>query len=161
MECKQCGTHTNNPSFCSRSCAATYNNKLFPKRVPESICQMCGKSITRKRTYCRLCWQKIQDQRSILKWEKCTLKEMKGVGNANAGSRYPYIRALARKKYLLSDKPKHCIICGYDKHFDVAHVKAVNSFSLDATISEINDLSNLVALCKNHHWELDHGYLKL
>lgn len=30
-----------------------------------------------------------------------------------------------------------------------------------ATISDVNDPSNLVALCKNHHWEFDNGHLSL
>jgi predicted restriction endonuclease len=28
-------------------------------------------------------------------------------------------------------------------------------------LSEVNDLSNLVYLCPNHHWELDNGIIKL
>jgi len=33
MECLNCKKETNNPKFCSRSCSATRNNSLHPKRV--------------------------------------------------------------------------------------------------------------------------------
>jgi predicted restriction endonuclease len=44
---------------------------------------------------------------------------------------------------------------------DIAHRKPVSKFSDDTRVSEINDISNLAALCKNHHWEFDHGTLEL
>jgi predicted restriction endonuclease len=54
-----------------------------------------------------------------------------------------------------------CSICRYDKYTEVCHIKAVSSFSDNATILEINNISNLISLCPNHHWEYDHGILKL
>lgn len=59
-----------------------------------------------------------------------------------------------------TDNPK-CIVCGYDKHVEVAHIKAVSEFSDDALISEINDTTNLVGLCPNHHWEYDNELLNI
>jgi hypothetical protein len=163
MKCyrSECNNETSNPKFCSRSCAATYNNTAFPKRKVESACSLCGKPCTTTRTYCKSCWKEVLANRSIEMWENCTLKDMKGVGNANAGGRYPYIRTLARRKYLQSDRPKACVVCGYSLHFDVAHVKDVQSFCETTAISEINNLNNLKALCKNHHWEFDHGLLSI
>ena len=67
----------------------------------------------------------------------------------------------ARRVYQNSDKPKQCIICGYDKHYEVAHIKAVADFSDDTLVSEINSKNNLIALCPNHHWEYDNGLLDL
>ena len=57
--------------------------------------------------------------------------------------------------YQNSNKPKQCICCNYDKHYEVAHIKAVSDFNDDTLISEINDIDNLIALCPNHHWEYD------
>lgn len=71
------------------------------------------------------------------------------------------IQKNARKNYNESDKPKQCIICGYDKHYEVAHIKAVSEFGDNALISEINDIENLVALCPNHHWEYDNNELDI
>lgn len=54
-----------------------------------------------------------------------------------------------------------CAVCGYDKHVDIAHIKAVSEFDDNATIEEINNPNNLIGLCPNHHWEYDHGLLNL
>lgn len=151
MNCLYCGKVTSNPKFCSRSCAASYNNKKYPKRKPEGSCAVCGEAINSSRKYCKNCRPSIF---------KNTIRDLKSSGNAVTSS-YTYIRTQARKRYLASDKPKQCLVCGYDLHFDVCHIKPISSFVLDTHISEVNDLSNLVALCKNHHWELDNGYLKL
>jgi len=69
------------------------------------------------------------------------------------------IRKLADAEFKRSNKPQECAICGYNKHIEIAHIKAVSEFPNDALISEINDISNLVALCPNHHWEFDNGLL--
>ena len=66
-----------------------------------------------------------------------------------------YIQKYARIIYQNSNKPKQCICCNYDKHYEVAHIKAVSDFNDDTLISEINDIDNLIALCPNHHWEYD------
>lgn len=41
MICENCGTDTNNPKFCSRSCAAKYNNVMYPKRKSQKRCIVC------------------------------------------------------------------------------------------------------------------------
>lgn len=73
----------------------------------------------------------------------------------------PTIQKAARKNYKFSDKPKKCCICGYDKHYEVAHIKAVSSFDDNALIDTINNIDNLIALCPNHHWEYDNGLLNI
>lgn len=65
------------------------------------------------------------------------------------------IRRHAVKTYELSDKKKACNICGYDKHYEIAHIQAVSDFSDDAKIEDINSIDNLIALCPNCHWEFD------
>ena len=67
----------------------------------------------------------------------------------------------ARDTYIASDRPKHCLICGYNRHVDIAHLKAVSSFPDTAFIGEINDINNLMALCPNHHWEFDNDLLEI
>lgn len=71
------------------------------------------------------------------------------------------IRKLAEAAYKNSNKPCECYICKYNKHIEIAHIKAVSEFDNSATIAEINSIDNLVALCPNHHWEYDHGMIKL
>ena len=71
------------------------------------------------------------------------------------------IQKNARKTYFENTKEPKCAICGYLKHVEVAHIKAVSEFDNNATIKEINSLSNLIGLCPNHHWEYDNGMLKI
>ena len=52
-----------------------------------------------------------------------------------------------------------CWLCGYDKHIEIAHIKAVADFDDSSLVSEINDIHNLIPLCPNHHWEFDHNCL--
>ena len=155
--CKECDCKTSNPKFCGRSCAVTYNNRKYPKRQPEGNCKACQKPNSSDRTYCKPCWESI----GYIDWTKVTLAEIKEGGNANYRGRYPYLRTMTRKDYLRSDRPKECWVCGYDKHFEVCHIKDIKDFLDTAFVSEISDPSNTVALCRNHHWEFDNGLLEL
>lgn len=71
------------------------------------------------------------------------------------------IRKAAEKTFKNAHLELKCAICGYDKHIEIAHIKAVSDFDDDVTIEEINSLDNLIALCPNHHWEYDHKILTL
>lgn len=72
-----------------------------------------------------------------------------------------HINEKARHKYWRAGKMTVCSRCSYTNHVEVAHIRGIADFSDETPIREINDLSNLLALCRNHHWELDHGLLKL
>ena len=152
IKCLKCGTLTTNEKFCSKSCANSYNNVLFPKRQKaQRFCKKCNTKITDRHTVCIECNSSIQD------WSKINYGEIKALRSYQKHSR---IRNLARNNYLRSAKPKECI-CGYNKHVEICHIKPINSFTDDTPVSTINSLNNLVALCPNCHWELDHGLLKL
>lgn len=71
------------------------------------------------------------------------------------------VRKLAEKIYKESNKEMKCIVCGYNKHVEIAHIKAVSDFDDNSRISSINALENLIALCPNHHWEFDNNLIKL
>ena len=36
-----------------------------------------------------------------------------------------------------------------------------HGFDKDTTLNEINDINNLMALCRNCHWEFDNGLISL
>lgn len=115
--------------FCNHSCAAKLNNKSKKKiRV------------------------KLPSKRKLIDLETKSsfYSKRKNWQSANSS-----IRNHARKVYFNSACPKECKECGYDKHFEVCHIKQVKDFSNEATILEINDITNLVALCPTHHWEFD------
>lgn len=65
------------------------------------------------------------------------------------------IREHSNRLYLRSDKYKKCYCCDYDKHIEICHIKAVSEFGNNSLLGEINNLNNLIALCPNHHKELD------
>jgi HNH endonuclease len=142
----------NGRGFCSRSCSAIFNNKAFIKRLSGARCA-CGKKIHPQSTYCQECYN--------LK----VMLDFKTLNEATAGrsgaAKYINIRKAARRIYLASQKPKCCFLCKYRNHFEVCHIKAISEFEKTALISEVNSLNNLIALCPNHHWELDHGLLKV
>jgi HNH endonuclease len=151
----ECGVPTYT-KFCSRSCAASVNNSKFPKRTKtEKVCVICfGPSDRGKR--CAPCRDKASED-----YLNTTKAMLRGDGNMNFNSRLPHIRSHAKSAYLKSDRPLVCNVCGYDIHVEIAHIKAIKDFSEESTIREINDASNLVALCRNHHWEFDNGHLTL
>lgn len=152
MQCRNCNIDTNNPSFCSRSCAQTFNNQRNPKRKLTKECSVCSKKIFSNKKFCSDCSEYGKAHNRTLGYYK--------EGNANNFGA-PYVRALSRKEYINSGRPLSCYVCGYDYHVDVCHIRDIKDFPLDTLLSEINHIDNLVALCKNHHYEFDHGHLSL
>lgn len=143
--CKHCGklieipfkgkpSETKIKLFCDRSCAVSYNNKKEPKK----------KKIIKEKE------EKVFLADSYTKKE--IFEKYKNWQSARSS-----IRKRAQQTYEISNKPKHCIKCGYNKYYEVCHIKSVSSFSDDTLISEINDINNLIALCPNCHWEFDNG----
>jgi 5-methylcytosine-specific restriction endonuclease McrA len=143
--------------FCSSSCAAKYNNVRFPKRsVPKHYC-VCGKEINKRTKQCAGCRNKQRVEKTLM----YTIGQLKSLYKENFAGVAAKMRGYSKYKYLKSGKPLVCFNCGYSKHVEVCHIKAVASFSDSATMEEVNNLDNLVALCPNCHWEFDHGLLFL
>jgi predicted restriction endonuclease len=89
-------------------------------------------------------------------WNKRTIKDARSLVAFHAR-----IRQMARRLFDRSGKPKRCAVCGYDKHVEICHIKGIQDFDENDTISAVNNMNNLIALCANCHWELDNGLLKL
>ena len=74
----------------------------------------------------------------------------------------PYrLETETQQDYRLRQKTKQikeCQFCGYSKRVEVCHIKPISSFDKDTPIDTINDMSNLLILCPNCHWELDNKY---
>jgi len=142
--------------FCSRSCAATYNNIKFPKRKgkkysPPKFCD-CGKELAnRKWKFCDKCRDKGKSQKFGKYIKDITLDTF--LARKNDASRFATIRKNA-KTISKNWEPK-CSNCDYDKHVETCHIKAISEFSPDSTIGEINHPDNLILLCPNCHWEFD------
>lgn len=130
--------------FCNRSHAAKFNNK--------------GRSRKKVKT----------ERSSISIFNPIRFNHLLGVTKSNLFARYPawqtarsMIAKHARYLFFKFKDEKCCFVCGYSNHIDVCHIVPVNQFRDNAFIFEINHLDNLVGLCPNHHWELDHGLLKI
>lgn len=159
QHCRHCGSvlvlkkwHTD---FCNRKCAAVHNNK---KRIRKPwgrgrCCKKCGGAVEKWKTLCNSVECRIRV--TLLSGTKGALFEA-----CKWQSAHSYIRNNSRSVYASSDRPKACVVCGYNYHYDVCHIRPVSDFDDGAMISEINSINNLVALCPNHHWELDHGRLE-
>lgn len=52
--CPECKSilPTQSNKFCNSSCAAKFNNKKYPKRIPEKACRVCQTPITADKTWC-------------------------------------------------------------------------------------------------------------
>lgn len=139
--------------FCSRSCAIIYSNRKTPRRIKKQyLCMICGVEIPSRRKLCD------QHSPTIVNWNERTIIEVQQQSKYQPNAQ---IRDLARRLYVKSDLPKKCAYCGYNRHYDVCHIKPISSFSKNTPVSTVNELSNLIALCKNHHWELDNGFLDI
>lgn len=143
--------------FCSLSCAGTYNNRVrFPDRI--TVCAHCSENPRDKKSkYCITCRETKAYSVSRFTAYDSTLAELKE--KYSTLQYHAKIRGYARSVYFSRQKVKSCLICGYSKHVDVCHVRDIKDFSLDAKLSEVNHPDNLVALCKNHHWEFDNKQL--
>ncbi len=154
MECLNCQATTKNPRFCSKSCAAKYNNVKFPKRKVEGNCKNCNLAIKANNIYCPPCRKVFLDNPDI------TLGEMVYTKHLRSAS-FALVRNRAKTSVKNLENFKKCYNCGYDKHVEICHIKSIASYDYSSLISVINDISNLVALCPNCHWELDHNNLQL
>lgn len=78
--------------------------------------------------------------------------------NLHKSSAFSLVRSRARALY--KDKILNgCQICGYKVHVEVCHIKPISEFSLETRLSEINQESNILILCPNHHWEFDNNII--
>ena len=156
-QCKRCGKDTSNPKFCSSSCAASYNNQfninnIKNRKKKTKQCKNCSEKIYSRLTYCPKCYSE---------WNKShrgdiTLQEaVDSYARHHKSSAFALVRTRARmiaKKLGLDT----CVKCGYDKHVEIAHIKAISSFDMSTLISIVNAPENLMPLCPNCHWEHDH-----
>jgi len=185
--CKRCGkvidvgdlqvAQVRRKDFCDKVCAAKFTKN---KKVKVDYCFGCGCKLmpTRNengkllhRKYCDECFKKNRFSLSpSLSPEQKLEPEKYAFENQTKGSLFSRrknwqsasssLRKNARIVYDKSGYPKKCNICGYDKHYEVSHKKPVASFPDEASVSDINHISNLIALCRNCHWEFDNGIIK-
>lgn len=155
-----CDRLTPNARFCSRSCAVSTNNKIPKRRAKVHTCS-CGRELKYRKT----CSQCVALHRHMREQTRLTLQErtlgsfvVKNVHN-HPSWKYAEVRAHCRSTN--SHLVKRCQMCGYDKHVEMAHIVALCEWPLTATLAEVNHERNILVLCRNHHWEFDHGLIEL
>lgn len=157
VTCKQCNTKFDKTkskikdnNFCSSSCSAKYNNINRKPKVPKPLTKKCNVDN---------CTNIVRNKRSLLcdehynkKYGDKTKGEM--IYELHKASAYSHIRCRARTRHknimLLG-----CAKCGYDKHVELCHIKGISEFDDSEYEYTINDISNVIQLCPNCHWEFD------
>jgi len=162
MICAHCRRETTNPKFCSRSCSASVSNKTSPKKQKTGrTCRYCNGKYTGRARSCPQCVQlklaKLESRKDLTKGNYSDRDSVKG---AHPSWTSVHIRILNRAwNKAITLLP--CANCAYSRHVELAHIRSVTSFPLTATLREINAPSNIIPLCRNCHWEFDHGILVL
>lgn len=161
--CKECqkkftrmATENQDFDFCSTSCSTTFHNKAEHKISRTKKCKCCQSLILSEWTYCKKCIKEGKHLNGESYIANRTLKECIGE-NSKPANKYRRVRLHACR--ITKQFVQKCKKCGYDKHVEVCHIKPIGSFDLDTKIFIINDQKNIVLLCRNCHWELDHGML--
>lgn len=157
VECKTPFRRNSSPGkgdkllYCSVQCSSKGTNSLRRKQE-NYCCPVCEKPKKPSQKYCTDCSPK-----RFRNLDNKTLAELKD--SYDTSQYHAKIRGDARFNYASSNEPMFCMICKYSKHVDICHIIDIKDFPLTSAIKEINHISNLISLCKNHHWEFDNEEL--
>lgn len=142
--CPACGALTINPKYCSTSCAARISNWIKPRRKKrEHPCKHCGAAVTGRNSLCVPC----HGANSI---DTKTIAQV-AMKMGKAAAKFAPIRARARQLHITPNAA--CERCGYSKHVEVCHIKAIADFDITTLVSDVNARTNITLLCPNCHWE--------
>ena len=156
LYCSQSLTSRNQKKFCSRSCAATYNNKVFRKRKAKlRKCRTCDTMIGGTKYGQRIhCFECINNKKHY-KGTPLEIQTIEEVVRRAGSNRYDNIRVHARALYKKELSNPCCEQCGYTKHVELCHKRAISDFEKTTLVIEVNKRSNIMFLCPNCHWEYD------
>lgn len=185
-QCKECQSETTNPSFCSRNCAAAFNNRMFPKRSKIVVLCSCGKPKSHKKNKrCRECdW--IQRKHPRLPPDRdrtCAIcKETKQVAAFYRpnGKTHSYCRECGKldtirrqreaKRKFVEYKGGKCEKCGYNECLGALQFHHKDPSTKEFNISRLKsvnvcgetkeELDKCILLCANchaeEHWREDY-----
>lgn len=159
---KTCEIKKSPNHFCSRSCSVKINN-LGKRRHPPRNCVKCNKQYITNKTHrslrrCECCIKQIMTSQEAKEMTLEQHLERDSIKDKHPSWKAAHIRNFNRSwnKDLLG---LSCQMCGYKHHIELAHIKPISSFSEQDKLGVINDPSNILVLCPNHHWELDNNIL--
>lgn len=145
-----------NPNYC-KYCAkiilVPFKGKVKETRVKQFCNHSCFASLNNAKRIRKL--KPIKDKKQNKNTTNTSTKKELFNKRINWQSARSTISKEARRKYKQSNKPRQCFVCGYNKHYEICHIKPVSKFLECSLILEINSIDNLIALCPNCHWEYD------
>lgn len=147
--------------FCSRKCYQLYRLQNINKTDPKFVCIRCGCVCSRGKTLCQDCYKLERIEKHSL--HSVTLGEYWKSRKTNNQDYHRGRSGISKLARLWNPHLKNqpCENCAYDKHTELAHIKAVAAFENTATLYQINGSHNIAVLCPNCHWEFDKGLLKI
>jgi predicted nucleic acid-binding Zn ribbon protein len=143
----QSAKHHNSKKFCSRSCAASYNNRGIcrnPKKDPmTNKCLLCDKQIRQDQKYCSvLCQRTYEYKEYIRKWKA---GEISGLIGDNWIEVSGYIR-----RYIFEKYNHKCAECGWAQINPYTGKLPLEVEHIDGDATN-NKEENLTLLCPNCH----------
>lgn len=136
----------NRKIYCSRSCAATHNNTVFPKRkilFKDAFCLQCNSQL--KITNKKFCSHPCQRLYSHIEKVNLWLSGATKVASYKDGS-----LAAWAKKYLLEQARHSCTICGWNTPNPVLGKPILCIDHVDGIWTN-NKFENVKVLCYNCH----------
>lgn len=157
-KCLCCNQETDNPKYCSRSCANRANDKLFPrlKMNPQGKCKICSCPIRAYLVYCRECKENKKKLARKQKAAKNSAKVVQWRRNA--------------KQKLVELRGGKCEICGYCKCLRALQFHHKNPAEKKFALSQANtkrfalmlaEVEKCILLCANCHAEIEDEKYKL
>lgn len=152
MNCKNCQEETSKPKFCSRSCAATYNNKIYPKKTKKTVdgpqtCIDCDVLSTSENSY-------PQRDKFSSRCKTCQRA-------------YNQHHSHQMKRLLVDKCGGKCSICGYDKNYAALQFHHRDPSTKEFTIAAkhwgddnmFSEIEKCDLICGNCHAEIHHPAL--
>lgn len=174
INCLECGKPTNNPKFCSKSCSASYGNRLRPKKQKQykRNCLYCS-TPTNNSKYCsKECWHKhrsfqvslhpclncakLISKNKIFCDNKCQSEHnykqfiYRWKQGLEKGLRGKYGTSVYIRRYLFEKYDSKCCQCGWNKKNPVTGKSPLNIEHIDGDCLN-NKEENLLLLCPNCH----------
>ena len=145
--CKQCGEETNNKKFCSRSCAAKFNN-VGVRRHGHNFrepCLWCGKIVGQaKNSFCSLnCHKEYEFWSYINRW-------MLGLENGCKGTSKFVVSTIVRRYLKEINNNNKCSRCGWGVANPINNVVYLEIDHIDGDATN-NSFKNLALICPNCH----------
>ncbi len=171
--CLNCNAETDNPKFCSKSCAASFNGKLYPKRTPIArICKRCNSSFhissdTWRKIICPDCYEKEPNWGAKQRSKKSRIRFKKEIESVIKKEIPPFdITHIVKKGDYIYVKDRTHPNATSNGYILLHRVIIENNLGRLLTSSEIvhhkdenklnNDLSNLEVMSVTDHAKLHH-----